>query len=101
MFKNPLLLNQECFPTHPLPTQFPQGLTTRFNLGDRVQWIPLPSTDWGTIIGLEYEWSESLSGWQPRYCVLLDDDSPSRYWVERDWAWEWDLQPVAVAAARS
>lgn len=73
----------------------------KFQLGQRVCWIPQPSTDWGTIIGLEYEWSGTLESWQPKYCVLLDADSPSREWVDRDWAWEKDIQPIAAVAAKA
>lgn len=95
VFKQPHLYPPE------LPAEFPQGLVMQFKLGDRVQWIPLPSTDWGVIIGLEYEWSEFLKSWNPMYCVLLAASSPSYQWIDRDWAWEWALQPVAAEAGRS
>lgn len=76
-----------------LPTNFPAGIVVTFAIGDRVRWIPLPSaTDWGTIVGLLYDWAEPHHSWQPRYCVLLDADSPSREWTIADWAWQWDLE---------
>ena len=76
-----------------LPEDFPESLPPfSFKLGDRVRWKPMPSTDWGTIVGIEYSWHSPGNSWQPRYKVHLDRDSPSRGWIESDWAWEWDLE---------
>jgi hypothetical protein len=77
-----------------LPEDFPESLPPfTFKLGDRVRWKPMPSTDWGTIAGIEYSWHSPGNSWQPRYKVYLDPDSPSRAWIDSDWAWEWDLEP--------
>ncbi|NJL22793.1 MAG: hypothetical protein HC895_21380 [Leptolyngbyaceae cyanobacterium SM1_3_5] len=76
-----------------MPAHFPSDIPTTFAIGDRVRWLPLPSaTDWGTIVGLLYDWAEGYHSWQPKYCVLLDADSPSRDWTIADWAWQWDLE---------
>ncbi len=76
-----------------LPEDFPESLPPfTFKLGDRVRWKPMPSTDWGTIAGIEYSWHSPGNSWQPRYKVYLDSESPSRGWIESDWAWEWDLE---------
>jgi hypothetical protein len=76
-----------------LPEDFPESLPPfSFKLGDRVRWKPMPSTDWGTIAGIEYSWHSPGNSWQPRYKVHLDSDSPSRAWIVEDWAWEWDLE---------
>jgi hypothetical protein len=77
-----------------LPEDFPESLPPfRFKLGARVRWKPMPSTDWGTIAGMEYAIHQPRNSWQPRYKVHLDPDSPSRAWIDSDWAWEWDLEP--------
>jgi len=76
-----------------LPEDFPESLPPfSFKLGDRVRWKPMPSTDWGTIAGIEYSWHSPGNSWQPRYKVYLDLESPSRAWTDSDWAWEWDLE---------
>ncbi len=80
-----------------LPEDFPESLPPfSFKLGDRVRWKPMPSTDWGTIAGMEYSWHQPRNSWQPRYKVHLDSDSPSRAWIVEDWAWEWDLEMLEV-----
>ena len=77
-----------------LPEDFPESLPPfSFKLGDRVRWKPMPSTDWGTIAGMEYAIHPLRNSWQPRYKVHLDLDSPSKAWIDSDWAWEWDLEP--------
>ena len=77
-----------------LPEDFPENEPPfSFKLGDRVRWKPMPSTDWGTIVGIEYSWHSPGNSWQPRYKVYLDSNSPSRAWISSDWAWEWDLEP--------
>jgi hypothetical protein len=77
-----------------LPEDFPESEPPfSFKLGDRVRWKPMPSTDWGTIVGIEYSWHSLRNSWQPRYKVHLDPDSPSLGWISSDWAWEWDLEP--------
>lgn len=76
-----------------LPTNLPNSLSNPFAIGARVRWLPLPTaTDWGTIVGLLFEWHSDLSGWYPRYCIRLDADSPSHCWLDSDWAWAWDLE---------
>ena len=76
-----------------LPEDFPGSLPPfSFKLGDRVRWKPMPSTDWGTIAGMEYAIHSFRNSWQPRYKVHLDSDSPSRAWIVEDWAWQWDLE---------
>ncbi len=80
-----------------LPEDFPKSLPPfSFKLGDRVRWKPMPSTDWGTIAGMEYAIHQPRNSWQPRYKVHLDSDSPSRAWIVEDWAWEWDLEMLEV-----
>ncbi|PSB14777.1 hypothetical protein C7B61_18385 [filamentous cyanobacterium CCP1] len=68
----------------------------KYTIGDRCRWIPMTTTDWGTIIGQVFapvETSQSLSPqWIWFYLVLLDPDSPSRPWVITDWAEENDLE---------
>ncbi len=77
-----------------LPEDFPKSLPPfSFKLGSRVRWKPMPSTDWGRIAGMEYAIHQPRNSWQPRYKVHLDPDSPSRAWIDSDWAWEWDLEP--------
>ena len=77
-----------------LPEDFPESEPPfSFKLGARVRWKPMPSTDWGTIVGIEYSWHSRGNSWQPRYKVYLDSNSPSRAWIDSDWAWEWDLEP--------
>jgi hypothetical protein len=68
-----------------LPEDFPESLPPlTFKLGDRVRWKPMPSTDWGTIAGMEYAIHQPRNSWQPRYKVHLDSDSPSRAWIVED-----------------
>ena len=84
----------------PLPANFPNVLSNPFEIGTRVRWLPLVmAIDWGTVVGVVFEWHHGLAGWYPRYCVLLDADSPSHRWLDCDWAWEWDLEQIEVVHA--
>ncbi len=64
----------------------------KFQLGDRVRFVPIPSNDFGIITGLQFAPAEHLEDWTWRYVVWLDDQSPSRAWTCSDLAWEDDLQ---------
>ncbi|MBD2001420.1 hypothetical protein H6G00_33310 [Leptolyngbya sp. FACHB-541] len=85
-------------PLHPsLPLSLPEGFpkstqVPKFSLGDRVQWHPLPSRDFGTITGLLYAPTQQTQSWQWQYTVWLDPQSPSRIWTQSDVAWEEDLE---------
>lgn len=81
--------------SHSLPVNFPNSLLSPLEIGARVRWLPLPSAvDWGTVVGILFEWHQGLSGWYPRYCVWLAPDSPSHDWINSDWAWSWDLEQL-------
>ena len=76
---------------------FPEHvLVPKYSVGDRCRWIPLPETEWGTIIGLVYmpgsSDKQSSLQWVWVYLLLLDLDSPSRGWVDADWVEEEDLE---------
>ena len=93
---NEAISSASAFGAIALPEDFPESLPPfTFKLGDRVRWKPMPSTDWGTIAGIEYSWHSPGNSWQPRYKVYLDLESPSLGWIESDWAWEWDLEATA------
>lgn len=82
-----------------LPTNFSKHLPTpKYSVGDRCRWIPMPETDWGTVMGSVYapdhfnSYPKSRSAWV--YLLLLDIDSPSRQWTETDWVDEEDLELI-------
>jgi hypothetical protein len=80
-----------------LPSNFSKDLPTpKFKIGDRVQWKPLPTHEFGVITGLEYAPAEHLQGWSWKYLVWLDPQSPSREWTHQDSAWEDDLALYAL-----
>jgi len=80
-----------------LPGDFPQQVQIpKFQLGDRVQWQPQPSQDFGTIIGIQYAPASQLEVWAWKYVIWLDRYSPSRAWVMSDTAWESDLEPLST-----
>jgi hypothetical protein len=79
------------------PSQLPENIQLpKYAIGDRCQWIPVNTTDWGTIIGQVLTPVEQFQATDPHwiwlYLVLLDSDSPSRQWVTTDWAEEDDLE---------
>jgi hypothetical protein len=81
-----------------LPEGFPQQISQpKLGIGDRVRWQPLPSQDFGTVIGLQYAPAEHLKSWAWRYCIWLDPQSPSFAWTCSDTAWEEDLELLATA----
>ena len=81
-----------------LPDNFPSRTQPpRFQLGDRIRFVPLPAEDYGIIVGLQFAPAEHLQGWAWRYTIWLDLQSPSRAWTNSDFAWEADLQLLAAA----
>ncbi len=81
-----------------LPQAFPQRLQApKFNIGDRVRFVPMPAEDFGIITGLQFTPAEHLQDWAWRYVVWLDNQSPSHQWTPSDLAWEDDLQLLAPA----
>lgn len=79
----------------PLPPDFPSNISTpKFHIGDRVRWQPIPSHDFGVVVGLHYIPAAHLQKWQWQYVVWLDLDSPSRGWIVRETAWEDDLEAM-------
>ena len=81
-----------------LPKGFPQmSSAPRFQLGDRVCFVPLPAEDHGIIIGLQFAPAEHLQDWSWRYTIWLDLQSPSRAWTDSDLVWKTDLQLLAAA----
>jgi len=89
---------------HQRQAQVPEGFPDTapepvFQLGDRVRWKPRPSSDVGTVVGLQYVPTEA-STWQQwawKYLVWLDLDSDSRSWTTSDMAWEPDLERLVEA----
>lgn len=80
-----------------LPLNFPEAVSVpRYALGTRCRWIPMPETDWGTIIGQVYTPQESqgaeIPQWSWIYLLLLDSSSPSHQWLLADWVDEEDLE---------
>ena len=79
------------------PDEFPENIQLpKYEIGDRCCWIPMNTSDWGTIVGqvlapVKPDQS-TTSHWVWLYLVLLDLDSPSRRWVTTDWAEEDDLE---------
>ena len=79
-----------------LPEGFPQmSSAPRFQLGDRVRFVPLLAEAYGIIVGLRFAPAEHLQGW--RYIIWLDLQSPSRVWTSSDLAWEDDLPLLTTA----
>lgn len=79
------------------PHTLPESIQPpKYAIGDRCGWIPMNSTDWGTIIGQVLAPVELVQPTTPQwiwiYLVLLDSNSPSRQWVTTDWAEEDDLE---------
>jgi hypothetical protein len=85
-----------------LPANFPENLPVpKFQIGDRVRWLPMPSQDYGTVIGFAYSLATHLQAWHWQYVVWLDADSPSHRWITTETAWETDLEPLAEIQAPS
>lgn len=81
-----------------LPTNFPHGIgQPNFAIGDRVRFIPLPTEDYGVVVGLQFAPAAHLQGWGWRYSIWLDPQSPSSTWTCSDLAWEDDLQLLPSA----
>lgn len=81
-----------------LPEGFPGSTKVpKFHLGDRVCFIPLPTQDYGIIIGLQFVPTECLQDWAWRYTLWFDPQSPSHAWIDLDLAWEDDLQLLTPA----
>lgn len=82
-----------------LPAAFPHTIAPpKFQLGDRVQWQPKPTRDFGIITGIQYAPAPHLQTWAWQYVIWLDADSPSRTWVIADTAWESDLEAIETEA---
>lgn len=85
-----------------LPEEFPQtSALPKFQLGDRVRFIPLRAEAFGTITGLQYAPAEHLQAWGWRYTLWLDPQSPSHTWTCTDLAWEDDLELLVQAPVPS
>ena len=79
-----------------LPKGFPQmSSAPRFQLGDRIRFVPTSAEAYGIIVGLRFAPAEHLQGW--RYIIWLDLQSPSRVWTSSDLAWEDDLPLLTTA----
>ncbi len=86
-------------PLDDLPKDFPHHIPTpRFQLGDRVQWQPQPTQDFGTVTGIQYVPAPHLQTWAWKYIIWLDRHSPSRLWILTDTAWETDLEVLPATA---
>lgn len=82
-----------------LPADFPHQIANpKFQLGDRVQWHPYPTQDFGTVTGIQYAPASHLYGWGWRYSIWLDPHSPSYAWVKTDTAWEMDLMLLTTGS---
>ncbi len=82
---------------HPAPAQTsPDKIPAPiFQVGvSKVRWKPMPTSDWGLVMGMRYIWAEHLASWQWQYYVVLDPSSPSKEWTQADWGWQDDLEPV-------
>lgn len=82
---------------HPAPAQTPPDNIPPpiFQVGvSKVRWKPMPTSDWGLVMGMRYIWAEHLASWQWQYYVVLDPSSPSYPWAKADWGWPDDLEPV-------
>lgn len=74
----------------PLPEKIPAPI---FQVGvSRVRWKPMPTAEWGTVMGMRYVWAEHLASWQWQYYIVLDPNSPSYQWAKSDWGWHDDLE---------
>jgi hypothetical protein len=66
-----------------------------FQVGvSKVRWKPMPTSDWGLVMGMRYIFAEHLASWQWQYYIILDPSSPSYEWTQADWGWQDDLEPV-------
>lgn len=86
-----------------LPKNFPASAEIpKYMVGDRCRWIPMTTTDWGTIIGrvfIPVQTGPRIElSWSWLYFIFLDEDSPSRAWVIADWAAEDDIEPLPLRA---
>ena len=64
-----------------------------FQVGvSKVRWKPMPTSDWGIVMGMRYIWAEHLASWQWQYYIILDPSSPSYEWTQADWGWQDDLE---------
>lgn len=72
-----------------------------FTVGvSKVHWRPMPSSDWGSVMGMRYRWAEHKREFDWQYYVVLDDDSPSREWAQFDWGWQDDLEALPNSHSR-
>ncbi len=84
-------------PLDDLPQDFPHHTPSpKFQIGDRVQWHPQPTQDFGTVTGIQYAPAPHLHHWTWKYSIWLDRHSPSRLWVKTDTAWEMDLKFLPI-----
>lgn len=67
---------------------------SKFQIGDRVQWQPTPTQDFGTATGMQYTPASHLGAWAWKYTIWLDAASPSHAWIKADSAWEFDLESL-------
>ena len=70
-----------------------------FQVGvSKVRWKPMPTSDWGIVMGMRYIWAEHLASWQWQYYIVLDPSSPSYPWAKADWGWSDDLELLPIGS---
>jgi hypothetical protein len=76
-----------------LPDDFPGEIPyPNHFIGDQLYHQGLSSQEFGFVAGMEYAPAPHHSqGWQWRYKLYLDKQSPSSAWTRWDLAWEEDL----------
>jgi hypothetical protein len=88
-------------PSTDFPSNFPDVEMPRFLYGDQLCWLSNGEvSDQWIVIGRFYSFAPHGRRWAWCYLIWLDSDSPSSAWVSADIAWEDDLEPMEMEAAR-
>lgn len=76
-----------------LPDDFPGEIPFPHHfIGERLYHQGISTQEFGYVAGMEYAPApHHPQGWQWRYKLYLDKQSPSRIWTQWDFAWEEDL----------